>query len=778
MKQLLQFFSLLLFVCMLPLNALAQDSSVQIRDAGASQSRDGVTITKTIEPTANENLFDLTLQVETQHNLETLRQSEDAAVVIVMDISATMNQKLEGETGPSRLSAAKSAAETFMAQFCDEEKLLGANRELGFVTFNRDAQTLFALEEASAAKGAQWAQAIRDLSAPASSTGLGWTNIEGGLRLAQNLLDQSDAPHKFILLLSDGFPTTYLAQDGGSLQKLSGLDPTRGFYDRVKNVECTMGTSYSETGAQRAREAALAIKADGVDVFSIGVGLGSPIQVGDRWVPETIQAHIDRITWNASVVERPANAANPGYVYEIGAANDPDSYRYWLGGGSANGGIGGGPHFSQNSELRGVYGAYADANDEEALQNAFGALLKEIESINSTAIRDTWFAADPMGAFVDFEHFLEAGENVVSFSDNAIQWDLLSSPFTTRTEGTSTFYTYALRYRVRLRNELPAFQSATTGDADTEPAYLTNGDASLHYKVEENGRLSEDRTLLFAKPAVEGYLGELRFQKNSTENGGAHPGVLFVLEHGSDCAECGGSIPIAPLSGVSGPEGQVLIASIPSAHTYRLTEPESDGYQPQTHTVSVSYGEVLLQNVSGEAVDTITNELLPAYLGFTALKTMDGAAPEAGRFSFELLDAQDQVLQTSTNDAQGQIVFDERRFVSPGLHVFRIREASDGAEGIAYDTAVYTVTVEVRKTASGCEARIASILQNGEPYTGEIRFENRTQTPPPPPSPAPGGATAPPLPKTGDDAQPLLWGSLLLLSATGIVALMLRRKKG
>jgi len=774
MKSHIQKWSILLLLMVLvPAMALAQDSAVQIRTEGGSASRDGVSILKTISSTPKENLFDITLQVETVHSLDQLRQAEDAAVVIVMDISATMNQKLEGESGPSRLSAAKAAASAFVRQFCDENRMLGANREMGFVTFNRDASTLFPLEKATQARGEAWQESIDGLVAPPSTTGLGWTNIEAGLKLAHNLIKQSSSPHKFILLLSDGFPTTYLTSgaDESGMQSLPGRDPTHGFWDRVKNVECTMGTSYSETGAQRAREAALAIKADGVDVFSIGVGLGSPIQVGDRWVPETIQAHIDRITWNASVVERPANAANPGYVYEIGAANDPDSYRYWLGGRSANGGIGGGPHFSQNSELRGVYGAYADANDEEALQNAFGALLKEIESINSTAIRDTWFAADPMGAFVDFEHFLEAGENAVSFSDNAIQWELLSSPFTMRTEGTSTFYTYTLRYRVRLRNELPAFQSATTGSADTEPSYLTNGDASLHYKVEENGRLSEDRTLLFAKPAVEGYLGELRFQKNSTENGGAHPGVLFVLEHGSDCAECGGSIPIAPLSGVSGPEGQVLIASVPSAHTYRLTEPESDGYKPKEHTVSVSYGEVLLQNASGEAVDTITNELLPAYLGFTAHKRMDGDIPQEGAFTFELTDAQGSLLQTKTNGADGRIVFDELAFSAPGLYTFRMREVK-GDAGIVFDTSVYTITVEVTKTPEGCAARVASTQKNGEAFTGEMVFDNRTQTPPPP-APVP----TPPVPKTGDEASPLLWGLLLLLSGAGIAALLVWRKK-
>ena len=771
---------LLCLFCLLPAWALgAETSGVQIRHPGGSASRDGVTLSKTIQGTQAENLFDITLAIETTQSREQLWQAEDAAVVLVMDISATMNQKLEGESGLSRLDAAKEAANTFVRAFCDPLRPLGTERELGFVTFNRDAQTLFPLEKVDASSAEAWTNAIEGMTAPGSQSGLRWTNIEGGLLLAGNLLSASDAPHKFIILLSDGFPTTYLTQDANpqSMESLPGRDPTSGFWDQVKKVECTMGTSYSETAAQHARAAASAIRQSGADIFSIGVGIGSPIKVGDAWAPETIQAHIDRITWNASVVERPAKAGNAGYVYEIGAANDPDSYRYWLGGRTANGGIGGGPEFDGDSAIYGPYGAYADANDAEALAAAFENLLKEIETINQSAIRDTWIASDPMGEMVDFLYFLNAGENAVSFADQTLSWDLLASPCTSRTEGGITYSTYTLSYRVRLKNESAAFQPATPESREEEPAYLTNGNAELHYKVEENGKLSEERVLSFAKPTVEGYLGRLQFRKTTAETGGAHGGVSFALTHRSDCPVCGGAVVIAPITGVSEADGQTVLSSIPSGHSYTLREAENPAYLQREYRVEVHYGQTTLLNSQGRPIDAIVNELRPGSIALAARKIMDGEAPPNGQFSFLLLNEQGDVVDSQPNGDGGRIAFEPLTFSVPGRYVYQIREVMGDDASILFDETVYHIVIEAQKTESGCEPRIASIQRNGTVYTGEPLFKNRTR---PDPTPVPSPTPAPPqtnVPKTGDESQPLLWGGLLLLSAGIGAAMIIRSRK-
>lgn len=738
-------------------SAFAQSpSSVQIRSTGGLSSADGVTLSKTIQGTAQENLFDITLEVTTPFSLETLRQAEDAAVVMVMDISGTMNQKLQGATGPSRLDAAKDAAAAFINAFCSEDKLLGAQRQLGFVAFHQDAQTVFALENATPDMPSDWIPQIRSMIAPPSgANGKGWTNIEAGLQLAHNLLSSSSAAHRFIILLSDGFPTTYISSDRTGRQLIEGYNPTKGFYDHVKNVECS-GTSYSETGARRARAVADAIKQSGIDIFSIGVGLGSPIEVpaqSGNWVPETIQAHIDRINWNGSVVERPKEAAKPGYVYEIGQANDPDSYRRWLGG--KNGGIGGGTHFAQSSALQGPFGAYADANDAEALNNAFDTLLEEIEQINISAIRDTWIASDPMGEDVAFEGFLQPGGHAVAFENNTLRWDLQSSPFTASTQNGATLYTYRIAYRVRLQNERASFRPAAPGGGADEPAYPTNGTAFLRYRVETNGHLSPEKELPFATPEVEGYLGTLRFTKLTTETGGAHAGVRFLLSHDeSGCPECGGSVTIAPLAGISDENGAVIISRIPSGHRYTLTENGLSGYETRAYPVTVSYGITTLFGADGQPADTIVNQLKPDSLTLSARKLMDGLPPEDGAFTFELLDASGRVLQTQTNQTGGLITFEPLIFRVPGEYVYRVREAAGDDIGILYDGSVYTLTIWAQKTQSGCKAHVSSIQgPDGRSEEG-IVFRNRTRPP-----------------ATGDDSNPALW--LMWMGLAGAVAILL-----
>ena len=49
-----------------------------------------VEISKTIAPTGEENLFDITLKVKTQQEITQTTTSPDAAVVLVLDVSGSM----------------------------------------------------------------------------------------------------------------------------------------------------------------------------------------------------------------------------------------------------------------------------------------------------------------------------------------------------------------------------------------------------------------------------------------------------------------------------------------------------------------------------------------------------------------------------------------------------------------------------------------------------------------------------------------------------------------
>lgn len=96
-----------------------------------------------------------------------------------------------------------------------------------------------------------------------------FTNIEAGLRMGQDMLANAANKNKYIIFLSDGFPTTYISSG------YSGYDPydTTGkiFYDHVLNKPTSYGTSYSDEAAIRARNMAQSIKNADTTIFSIGV---------------------------------------------------------------------------------------------------------------------------------------------------------------------------------------------------------------------------------------------------------------------------------------------------------------------------------------------------------------------------------------------------------------------------------------------------------------------------------------------------------------------------
>lgn len=76
-------------------------SDSQVRQRGgetASDKGDGVKISKTIQGTEVENVFDITLTVKTPTEASVFFEEPDIAVVIVMDISNTMNSNFGGTT--------------------------------------------------------------------------------------------------------------------------------------------------------------------------------------------------------------------------------------------------------------------------------------------------------------------------------------------------------------------------------------------------------------------------------------------------------------------------------------------------------------------------------------------------------------------------------------------------------------------------------------------------------------------------------------------------------
>ena len=209
-------------------------------------------------------MFDITLTVQTPTKVSEFYEEPDMAVVIVMDISNTMNSNFGGKT---RYAAAMEAANQFLDKFAAASK--GVSK-VGYVAFNTNAHKIFDLQECSSTTQANRLkdQMLQKTGRIINADGYAkshdrFTNIEAGLKLGRDMLASATNQNKYIIFLSDGFPTTYVSSG------YRGYDPycTAGtpgrdgvFYDSVTKKYCQYGTSYSDKAAIRAREMASQIK--------------------------------------------------------------------------------------------------------------------------------------------------------------------------------------------------------------------------------------------------------------------------------------------------------------------------------------------------------------------------------------------------------------------------------------------------------------------------------------------------------------------------------------
>lgn len=176
--------------------------------------------------------------------------------------------------------------------------------------------------------------------------------------MARDMLDKSNSENKYIIFLSDGFPTTYVKNDyiGYNNYTPNAKSSTLGsFYDSNRNLPCSFGASYSDRAAERAQNEATKIKNSGVVIFSVGAGLdGQP----------SISELMNKNNNSFSVIDSykiSDNRKKYGYDYVIG--NSIVDFKSWL-----KDNIGS--------------GYYYDVSDTDKLINAYKQIFKSIENIS------------------------------------------------------------------------------------------------------------------------------------------------------------------------------------------------------------------------------------------------------------------------------------------------------------------------------------------------------------------------------------------------------------
>lgn len=180
-------------------------SKAQLTGNTAQSYADGaVVVNKTISGTNEENVFDITLTVDTLEKIDSSSSSPDAAVVLVIDCSGSM----EGD----KMSNAKEAAQAFINGFVDDN----AERKIAIVKFSGATARHGSIDGAYTVQSWTDASNLDTRNNNTFCTPISWlnaqggTNIQAGLILAKNLLgsdDIKDIENKNIILLSDGQPT-------------------------------------------------------------------------------------------------------------------------------------------------------------------------------------------------------------------------------------------------------------------------------------------------------------------------------------------------------------------------------------------------------------------------------------------------------------------------------------------------------------------------------------------------------------------------------------------
>lgn len=663
---------------------------------------DRVAVSKTVAPTEDENYFDITLKVVAKPRV--IDQSVD--VVVVMDISNTMNSTHEGlgvgaagyDVKDARLTHAKSAVNTFLDLYSVDSNI-SEDRRFGLVTFNSYANTLIPLTTVNTSEKATELKAkVNNITAPTENR-VRFTNIEGGLQLAQNLLAQSDAAFKYIIFITDGFPTTYIESGRNSTTQIVGYDTYMSgtynaskvgqdgyFADAVTKKLCLYGVNYSDKAADRADDVAQSIKKAGINIFSIG------IDVGVQSIPDYLNS-----AKNTAFTTVDRTSTN----HVIG--NTTESYKAWL-----RDDIAGGPMIEKAEDTEEIH-RYASGNSSTELTTAFKNILKDIELIPAETMEEA-YTIDPMSDYVEFMHFYDLageaaaevnntknGKDVATFDidSETIKWWL------TTTENWYIDdignYVLSLSYRVRLKNEMEGFEFSK--------AFPTNDTTTFYFKTVDfttGEPLFGDNHIDYPIPEVEGYYGSFSFTKRDAVTNHPLEGAIFRLEHyGESCHVCGGDAEIEALTASSDEQGVVNFGNLPSGHEYALVEVEApDGYQPGTvHSVTVAYGKTYFDGklvTESEPATVLNSEIIPVSVKLSAHKTLVGRELKDREFTFVLEGEYiNKFHEKMHNDAEGNVEFYEIIFDEEGTYSFKLYEATGADTSVVYDNTVYEIQFKV-----------------------------------------------------------------------------------
>lgn len=164
---------------------------------------------------------------------------------------------------------------------------------------------------------------------------------------------------------------------------------------------------------------------------------------------------------------------------------------------------------------------------------------------------------------------------------------------------------------------------------------------------------------------------------------------------------------------VAGQDGTITYSDAVLDVTVSVTD---DGSGQLTATANKTAADLTFTNIYTPTATTAT---------ITGTKALTGRDLAEGEFSFDLKDADGNVVQTVQNGADGTFGFAPLQLDKVGTYVYTVSErAGATANGVTYDTTVFTATVTVTENAEthALEAQVA--YSKGGKAAAAVAFSN------------------------------------------------------
>ena len=409
-------------------------------------------------------------------------------------------------------------------------------------------------------------------------------------------------------------------------------------------------------------------------------------------------------------------------------------------------------------------------NDAAAANAAAGVEVAGDSAIPAQAATGNGSTGDAADAAANADG---AGQGAVPVSDDAVGLAAASVQSAAPTAQAATARSHVFTYTIAETGSAPGVTNDTS--VKTVSFKVTDngkGELTVEYVGDETKPMFEFTNAYSVTPVDSSVTGQIAVSKSLVGRALVEGEFLFELvEDGQVVAR-----------GTNDAAGNVTMSAVTyttvGGHDYVLREVGAgtthngvtfDGKSIAIHTSVTDNGEgelvvehaLATDDANAAFVNTYAHGTTSVMLGAT--KVLSGKTLADGQFTFALT-AEDGTVYQAKNDAAGSVAFPALTFAEPGTYVYTISEVNDKQANVTYDTATYSVVVNVVDDGQGNLVATVAYDDGAAPT-----FKN-SYTEPPAPTPMPGGgATTPKNPvvklfsKTADDAG-------LMLGAAAVAA--------